>query len=244
MRRLLAAAALLLAAPGGAGAEEARIAVATNFGEPAEALAADFNAATGDSILISQGSTGALYLQIRSGAPFAALLAADQARPERLAAEGLAVPESRFTYARGRLALFSRDYGVSVGPDLLRAGDIARIAIADPDVAPYGVAAMATLRSLGVEDAVRSRIVFGKNVAQAYQFVWSGSAEVGFVALAQVVNHLGGARWVVPESMHPPIDQDAILIDPELKAARAFLDYLKQPAAQDTIRSFGYGIVE
>jgi len=240
-RGLVAALLLILLAPA-AFAGEARIAVAANFAPAARSLASAFEAADGARVTLSFGSTGALYLQIRQGAPFGALLAADQARPARLAREGLAIAESRFTYAIGALALYRREPDLPIGPDVLKAGAFARIAIANPDVAPYGAAAMAALGALGLAETLAPRIVRGKSVAQALQFVESGAAPLGFVALSLIEGGgaARGARWVVPADLHPPIAQDAILIDGADETSKRFLHYIRSPAGRALIERAGY----
>jgi molybdate transport system substrate-binding protein len=230
-------------AAGSAGAGEARVAVAANFAEAVRAIGERFTAATGHRALFSFGSTGTLYAQIGQGAPFEVYLAADRARPERAVVEGLAVPGSRFTYASGRLVLYSRDPDRVRGADTLRQGDFTRLAIANPVTAPYGAAAVAAMEALGVYRDLAPRLVQGNNVAQAYQFVATGNAEVGLVALSQVAGHGRGSRWPVPAELHPPIAQDAVLLrrGAENPAARAFLDFLRGPEAEAVKRTFGYG---
>lgn len=243
MRRAAAAflASFLIARPAAA---EAHIAVAANFAGAASTLADDFAATGGARPILSFGATGALYLQIRNGAPYQAFLAADMRRPALLEEDGLAVEGSRFTYAVGELALFGRDAAPPIGPETLQAAAFSRLAIANPATAPYGAAAMATLEALGVAGALAPKIVRGKNVAQAFQFVWTGAAEYGLVARAQLVGRDEGARWNVPASLHPPIRQDALLIAPERPDAAGFLAYLRTPEARATIRRLGYGLAE
>ncbi len=223
-------------------AGETRVAVAANFAAAAGEIGALFERQTGHRALLSFGSTGQLYAQISQGAPFDVFLAADQVRPEKAVAEGFAVPASRFTYATGRLVLFSPDEARVRGAATLRGGDFAKIAVANPTTAPYGAAAVQTMRALGVYDALARKIVFGSNVAQAYQFVETGNAEVGFVALSQVARHAGGSRWIVPDDLHAPIAQDAVLLERGAhdEAARAFLDFLKGPAARAVLEAYGY----
>lgn len=226
-----------------AAAEVARVAVAANFAEAAAAIAERYEARSGDRILLASGSTGQLFTQIDQGAPFEAFLAADQARPARAEAEGLAVPGSRFTYATGRIVLFSPDPTLVEGPQTLRDGRFERLAIANPATAPYGTAAVEALRALGLYEGLAARIVKGNNIAQAYQFVESGNAELGFVALSQVIASHAGSRWVVPRDLYRPIAQDAVLLQAGAgnEAARGFLDYLKGPEAAAVLERFGYG---
>ena len=229
-----------------AGAEEARVAVAANFTAAAEAIAAEFLALSGHALVLSFGSSGQLYAQIVQGAPYDVFLSADAERPAMALAEGYGVEGSRFTYARGRLVLWSADPALVTGPDTLEAGGFDRLAIANPQTAPYGAAAVEAMRRLGVYGAMRDRIVAGNSVAQTHQFVQTGNAALGFVALAQVAGHGEGSRWIVPETLHAPIRQDAVLLreGAENPAARAFLDFLRGPQARAIIEAFGYGLEE
>ena len=237
------AGSLWLAASPAASAGSTNVAVAANFTAAAREIGAAFNAATGHSAVFSFGSTGQLYAQITQDAPFDVFLAADQARPMRAVTEGFAVPESRFTYATGKIVLFSKTPGLEMGPDILTDAAIRKIAIANPRTAPYGTAAVAALKALGLFDAVSPRIVQGNNIAQAYQFVETGNAEIGFVALSQIVRHADGARWVVPGTLYPAIAQDAVLLKRGTgnPAATAFIAFLKRAEAREIARSFGYG---
>ncbi|MBJ7413817.1 MAG: molybdate ABC transporter substrate-binding protein [Phenylobacterium sp.] len=242
--RLAALLSLVLAllAPA-ASAAEVKVAVAANFAEPAKAIAARFKARTGHDASLSFGSSGQFYAQIANGAPFEVLLSADRERPEKAEAEGLAVPRSRFTYAVGRLVLYSRTPGLVDGRGaVLRRGRFDKIAIADPRTAPYGVAAVDTMRKLGVYGALAPRLVQGASITQAYQFVDTGAAELGFVALSQVAWAKGGSRWLVPAASHAPIEQQAVLLKAGAgnAAARAFIGFLKGPEARAIIRSYGY----
>lgn len=223
-------------------AAEVRVAVAANFSDAAREIGALFEAESGYRPLFSFGATGQLYTQIAQGAPFDVFLAADQARPKRAVAEGLAVADSRFTYARGRLALFSRDDGRITGEAILRDGAFAKLAIANPRTAPYGAAALEALQALGLREALESKLVQGNNASQAFQFVATGNAEVGFVALSQLAVHEGGSHWVVPSKLHSPIAQDAVLLTAgeESEMARAFLDFLKSDAARAVLARYGY----
>ncbi|MEQ8936695.1 MAG: molybdate ABC transporter substrate-binding protein [Amphiplicatus sp.] len=228
-----------------ASAGEALIAVAANFAAPMEALEAAFEKSSGHALTVSAGSTGKLYAQIAGGAPFDILLAADTERPERLEAEGRAVSGSRFTYAVGRLALWSADTGF-IGEDgaaVLRDGKFRRLAIANPDLAPYGAAAMETLEELGLAETLRSKIVMGENIGQAYAMAASGNAELGFVALSQIAADKSGSRWVPPAALYKPIRQDAVLLARAAKneAALAFLAYLKSEEAHAVLARSGYG---
>ena len=246
-----AVAALALAAAIAAGsaraipADEVRVAVAANFLPVLEALEPRFTAATGHRIAASSGSTGTLFAQIEQGAPFEVFLAADSERPRLLAERGRAVPGSRFTYARGRLVLWRGDAGPEPpGPELLRARRFHHLAVANPATAPYGAAALAVLERLGLAEDLRSSLVVGESVAQAFHFVAAGGAELGFVALSQVRAHRvpTGSWWLVPETWHPPIEQQAVLLAAGNPAARRFLTFLASPEAAATIRRFGYEV--
>jgi molybdate transport system substrate-binding protein len=232
----------------GASADDVQVAVAANFAGPMEDLAAEFAKDTGHHAILATGATGAFYAQIQHGAPFEVLLAADQATPTKLEAEGLTVPATRFTYARGTLVLWSAKVGYvdSVGL-ILRNGTFRHLAIANPKLAPYGAAAVETLAALGVLEAVRPRLVQGESIAQAQQFVATGNAELGFVALSQVAAPgapAGGSFWVVPPSLHAPIEQDAVLLAAGTghPAARALWDYLRSDKAKERIRAYGYEV--
>ena len=219
-----------------------RVAVAANFTESAREIAAAFERETGHRVLLSFGSTGQLYAQIAQGAPFEVFLAADEERPARAEAEGLAVEGSRLTYARGRLVLFSMEEGRVRGPEALEDPEVRRIALANPRTAPYGRAALETMRALDLEAALAGRQVIGTNVSQAQQFVRTGNAEIGFLALSQVLGRREGSRWLVPEELHAPIRQQAALLDPgrENPAARRFLAFLQSDAARAILRRRGY----
>lgn len=236
------------AIPGKVRADEALAAVATNFAEVIEALAPGFEAASGHRLRLASGSTGKLYAQIVNGAPFDIFLAADQRRPELLAASNGAVQGSRFTYAIGRLALWSPDADriSGDGANVLRRGDFRHLAIANPKLAPYGIAAKQTLEELDLWAALQEKIVQGENIGQAFALVATGNAEVGFVALSAVLsprNRNTGSRWEVPTQMYRPIRQDAVLLahGADNAAARAFLVYIKGDKARKVIAAFGYG---
>ena len=226
-------------------AAEATVAVAANFAEPMKAIAADFSRATGHTLKLSTGATGKFYAQIVNGAPFDVLLAADDETPARLVRENRAVPGSAFTYATGRLVLWSATAGRVQDERALRAGDTRFLAIANPKTAPYGRAARETLASLKI-DVPEQRQVVGESIAQAYQFAATGNAELGFVALSQVWKdgrYTTGSGWIVPDTLHQPIRQDAVLLERARNnpAARALLDYLRSPAARQTVQRYGYG---
>ena len=224
-------------------AAEVNVAVAANFTEPAKEIAARFKARTGHDATLSFGSSGQFYTQIANGAPFGVFLSADRERPEKAEAEGLGVGGSRFTYAVGRLVLYSRAAELVDGKGaVLKAGKFQKIAIADPKTAPYGVAAVETMKKLGVYAALTPKLVQGTSITQAYQFIDTGAAELGFVALSQVVALKGGSRWVVPAADHTPIDQQAVLLKTGAAnpAATAFMAFLKGGEAKAIIRKYGY----
>ena len=227
-------------------AAEVRVAVASNFAAPMQRLAAAFEQDSGHRVRLSVGSTGALYAQIRNGAPFDVLLAADDETPQNIEREGLGVAGSRITYAIGRLVLWSRQAErVDVNGEVLRRGDVERLALANPKLAPYGRAAVETLTRMGVWPAWQPRLVMGENIAQAYQFVSTGNAPLGFVALSQVWAQgqiREGSAWIVPADWHHPIRQDAILLRSGSgnPAAQALMRYLRSEPARALIRAHGY----
>lgn len=243
---ILFAATLLSAGCGGSPdprTAEVRVAVATNFAEVQTELAHRFEERTGVRIRASTGASGQLYAQIVNGAPFDVFLSADAERPARLEREGWAVPGTRFTYAEGRLALYGPGLdSVRAGGADLREGGFTRLAIANPRTAPYGVAAEQVLSRLGVDAEARSRVVQGENIGQTYQFVRSGAAELGFVALSQVLDEPRHRYWVVPADHHDPIAQDAVLLREGAgnPAAREYLAFLRSGEAREVIEAAGY----
>ena len=250
-RRRWAAAMLGIAAAGwsrSVRAEEVLVAVAANFIGPMQRLADDFAAATGHRTTLSAGPTGRFHSQIAlGGAPYHVLLSADDETPRRLVAEGYAVAGSAFTYAIGELVLWSpqADLVDVQGSVLASPARFRKLAIANPKVAPYGRAAIQVLRARGLEAALRTRLVVGESVAQALQFVVSGNAELGFVALSQLMvprRSAAGSMWRVPQGLHEEIRQDAVLLraGADSAAARALLEYLKTPAARSVMRAYGY----
>jgi molybdate transport system substrate-binding protein len=227
-------------------AAEVTVAVAANFTGPMQKIAAAFERDTGHKAVLAFGSTGRFYAQVRNGAPFQVLLAADDQATSRLEKDGLAVPGSRFTYATGRLVLWSATPGL-VDPrgDVLRAPGPDKVAVADPKLAPYGAAAMQVIEKLGVADQLRPRLVQGESIGQAFQFVSTGNAAMGFVALSQVVvdgRITSGSAWIVPAQLHAPIRQEAVLLKggDGKPAAAALVAYLKGPTARGIVRAHGY----
>ena len=227
-------------------AAETHVAVAANFTEAAKEIGAAFATATGHKALFSFGSTGQFYNQISQAAPFEVFLAADQATPKKAVDAGFAVADSRFVYATGKIVLFSKDKALVKGAETLKSGRFAKIAIANPATAPYGAAAVAAMKALGVYDTLGDKIVQGNNIAQVYGFVETGNAEIGFVALSQVANSDEGSRWVVPDDLYPTIAQDAVLLKTgaDNPAARAFLAFLKGREARAIKEKYGYGAGE
>jgi len=229
-----------------ASAEEAQVAVAANFTAPMKEIIAGFEQQTGHEVRASYGSTGKLYAQIKNGAPFHALLAADQQRPQLLEDEGVAVPGSRFTYAIGTLVLWSADPDfVDSEGEVLKRGAFEKLSLANPKLAPYGEASIQTLEALGLKEAIEPKLVMGENIAQAYQFVHTGNAKVGFVALSQVMTGgkiTKGSGWIVPGDMHAPIRQDAVILESgkDNAAINDLFAYLQSDKAHEIIHAFGY----
>lgn len=227
------------------------VAAAANFTKTAEAMVEPFRNATGHDLQLTTGSTGKLYAQIGEGAPFDVMLSADAATPARLIEEGKAVEGTSFTYAIGRLTLWSSDPGriAEDGVAALQDPALRFVALANPDLAPYGVAARETLKSLGLWDILQPKIAMGQNVGQTHSMVATGAAEIGFVALSAVMSPRAtsqGSRWNVPQELFTPIRQDAVLLDhgADNAAARAFLDFLRTDEAAAVIEAFGYAVVD
>ncbi|VXC04922.1 Molybdate-binding protein ModA [Pseudomonas sp. 8Z] len=230
----------------GAMADEVKVAVAANFTAPMQALAPAFEKATGHRLVASFGATGQFYAQIKNGAPFEVLLAADDSTPAKLEREGEIAPGSRFTYAIGGLVLWSADPAYLDGTDAaLKAGQFKHLAIANPKTAPYGLAATQVLAKLGLSDTLKGKLVEGQNISQAQQFVATGNAELGFIALSQVYKDgklSSGSAWLAPDTLHEPIRQDAVILKQGAHnpAAAALVEYLKGAQAAQMIESFGY----
>jgi molybdate transport system substrate-binding protein len=242
------AALLALMAWGAAQAADVQVAVAANFTAPMQKIAAAFEKDTGHKAVLAFGATGKFYAQIANGAPFEVLLAADDDTPAKLEAEHRTVAGTRFTYATGKLVLWSAQEGYVDGQgQVLNTGNYAHLAIANPKTAPYGAAAVETLTRLNLYDRVQGKLVQGENIAQTHQFVSTGNAALGFVALSQVYRDgkfTSGSGWIVPANLHSPIRQDAVILAKggANPAARALADYLKSNKARDIIRSYGYAL--
>jgi molybdate transport system substrate-binding protein len=230
----------MLAAPAKAGTVNA--AVAANFTKVAEQLGADFKAATGHDVVFSFGATGALYTQITQAAPFDVFFSADDKRTKTAITDGFAVDGTDFTYAVGKVVLYSPTLDVTDGEGVLKANAFQHIAIADPKTAPYGAAGLAVLEALGLTADVTPKIVTGENITQTLQFVDSGSTELGFVAFSQVIGKPVGQTWLPPQEMYPAIKQNAVLlkVGEANEAAVAFLEYVKSDAAVKVIEAAGY----
>lgn len=237
---------LAVFALGAAHADEVQVAVAANFTAPIQAIAADFEKDTGHKLVAAYGATGQFYTQIKNGAPFEVFLSADDTTPEKLEKEGDTVKGSRFTYAIGTLALWSAKEGYVDGKgEVLKKNEYQHLSIANPKAAPYGLAATQVLEKLKLTEATKAKIVEGQNITQAYQFVSTGNAELGFVALSQIYKDgkvTSGSAWIVPANMHDPIKQDAVILNKGKgsAAAKALVDYLKGPKAAAVIKSYGY----
>ena len=229
-------------------ADVVQVAVAANFTAPARALAEVFARTTGHEAKLSFGATGAFYTQIKNGAPFDVLLAADDERPARLEKEGDTVAGSRFTYATGQLVLWSAKPGlVDDEGAVLKHGQFGKIAIANPKNAPYGAAAVEAMEKLGLAATLQPKLVTGESIGQTYNFIATGNAELGFVALAQVLDGgklKSGSMWVVPAQYHAPIIQDAVILNRAASnpAAKAWMELLKTPQSKELIRSYGYAV--
>lgn len=250
MRLLPSLSVLLCAALAHAGvlAAQAQVAVAANFAEPIKAITAVLEKTTGHTLRLSTGASGAFYTQIRNGAPFDVFLSADNERPEQLEKDGLALPGSRFTYATGKLVLWSAKAGrVDDQGAVLKAADLGKVAYANPKTAPYGAAAVQVLDKLGLRGTITPKLVQGESIGQTFNFVKTGNADVGFVAMSQVLEGgrlKEGSMWAIPQANYDPIRQDAVLLKKgaDNEAAKALLRLLQSPNIRDLIRSYGYDI--
>ena len=245
MKRFLLSLVLLSLAVTPALAEQALVAVAANFIGPFREVAMEFEKTTGHTVQVASGSSGSFYTQIKNGAPFVVFFSADNERPKLLEEEGLGVKGSRFTYAIGRLVLWSSDPDLMKGEDTLRSGKFKHLAIANPKTAPYGAAAMQAMQKLGVWESIQPRLVMGENMGQVLGFVESGNAELGFLALSQVLDPKmkgKGGRWDVPSNLHEPIQQDVVLLEKgkDNPAANALMEFMDGPQAKAIIERYGY----
>jgi molybdate transport system substrate-binding protein len=244
LNRLIAS-LFAIASSSAALADEVPIAVAANFTAPMQKIAADFEKDTGHKVVASFGATGKFYAQIKNGAPFEVLLAADDETPTKLVSENAAVAGSNFTYAIGKLVLWSAKPGVvDEAGEVLKKGSFEHIALANPKLAPYGAAGIETMKALGAYDALQAKIVTAENIGQTYQFISSGNAELGFVALSQVLKDgkIEGSAWIVPAKYYTQIKQDAVILNngKSKPAAEALMKYLKGDKAKAVIKSYGY----
>jgi molybdate transport system substrate-binding protein len=230
-------------------AQVAHVAVAANFAEPIKAIAAVLQKTTGHTITVTLGSTGKLFAQIQNGATFDVLLAADAQTPEKLEKEGLTQPDSRFTYATGKLVLWSANAARvdAVGSVLKQASlaNLGKVAYANPKLAPYGAAAVQVMDKLGLSTSLAPKLVQGESIGQTFTFAATGNADVGFVALSQVLEGgklKSGSLWAIPQSLYDPIRQDAVVLKRGVgnEAAQALMQLLKSPNIKDLIRSYGY----
>ena len=241
----LIATLLLFLSPAMTRCDEIRVAAASNFRDALEEISVEFEKQSSHDVVLIFGATGKHYAQVVHGAPFDVFFAADTARPERLEKEGLAVAGSRFTYAIGRLALWSTNADL-VDPEgrVIGQGEYRHLAVANPDLAPYGRAAKETLQSIGLWETVSRRLVTGENIGQAFQFVASGNAELGLVAWSQL-QHGGpgtaGSWWLVPDTLHEPIEQQAVLLRPG-PAAESFLAFVQSAKSLEILSAHGYGV--
>ena len=229
-------------------ADEVQVAVAANFTAPMKGIAADFERVSGHKAILSFGATGQFYAQIKNNAPFEVFLAADSATPSKLVSEGAADAASQFTYAKGKLVLWSAKPAiVDDKGEVLKKADFDHIAIANPKLAPYGAAAVEAMKSLGVYDALSPKFVTAENIGQTLQFIKTGNAPLGFVALSQIMTNgkiAEGSAWVLPFDLYQPIKQDAVILNngKGKPAAEALMKYLKGPKAIEVIKSYGYDL--
>ena len=225
-------------------AAQTTVAVAANFTDAAKEIAAAYKAKTGNDAVLSFGASGQFYTQITQGAPFEVFLSADDERPKKAIAEGFGVEGTAFTYAVGKLVLWSKQPGLVQGEATLSKASFDKLSICNPVAAPYGAAAVETMKALSLYDALQPKLVVGANISQAFQFVQTGNAEVGFVALSQVIDDKAGSRWMVPQNLYAPIRQDAVLLKKGAgnEAATGFMGFLKGPEATAIIQKYGYEI--
>lgn len=245
MTRLAAAiTAIICLGAHAASAAQTTIAVAANFTDAAKEIAAAYKAKTGHDAVLSFGASGQFYTQISQGAPFEVFLSADDERPRKAIAEGLAVDGTAFTYAIGKLVLWSKQPGLVQGDATLTTATFDKLSICNPAAAPYGAASVETMKSLKLYDTLQPKLVVGANISQAFQFVQTGNAELGFVALSQVIDDKAGSKWMVPQNLYAPIRQDAVLLKKGEghEAATGFLTFLRGPEATAIIQKYGYQV--
>lgn len=246
--RLLSALVLTAFAQGAAWAAEANVAVAANFAEPIKAIAAVLEKTTGHTLKISTGASGAFVTQIKNGAPFDIFLSADNERPELLEKEGFAQAGTRFTYATGKLVLWSSKVGrADAQGEVLKAADLGKVAFANPKTAPYGAAAVQVMEKMGLTASLAPKLVQGESIGQTFNFVRTGNADVGFVAMSQVLEGgklKDGSMWVIPQSNYGAIQQDAVILKrgANNEAAHALAKLLQSSNIKELIRSYGYDI--
>jgi molybdate transport system substrate-binding protein len=227
-------------------AAQTNVAVAANFTDAAKEIAELFKQKTGHEAVLSFGSSGQFYTQITQDAPFQVFLSADSERPKKLEEDGLGIAGSRFTYAVGKLVLWSKTPGLIKGEETLKAASFAKISICNPAAAPYGAAAVQAMKALNLYDGLQPKLVEGANITQAFQFVQTGNAEVGFIALSQLTGNSEGSRWLVPQNLYSPIRQDVVLLKKgaDNEAAKGFIAFLKGPEARAIIEKYGYEVGE
>jgi molybdate transport system substrate-binding protein len=241
--KILALAGVFLLSIGqSAFAGQVNVAVAANFTDPSKEIAEAFKAKIGHEAVLSFGASGQFYTQITQDAPFQVFLSADAERPQKLADEGLGDKATKFTYAIGKLVLWGKAADVTKGEAVLKENKFTKLSIANPTSAPYGAAAIEAMKKLGVYETLQPKIVQGNNISQAFQFVDTGNAELGFVALSQLKDVTAGTRWTVPQTLYSPIKQDAVLLKKGQgnEAATAFMTFLKGPEATAIIKKYGY----
>ena len=233
---------LILSAP--ANAEVVNIAVAANFTDAAKEMAQVFKEKTGHEAVLSFGPSGQFYAQIKENAPFQIFLSADQERPKKLVDEGFGAADSVFSYAIGKLVLWSKKPGFVKNEEVLKKGNFTKISIANPASAPYGAAAVEVMKALNVYDALEAKIVQGNSIAQTFQFIETENAELGFIAQSQIITRTDGSGWQVPQKLYKEIRQDAVLLKSgeNNEAAKAFITFLKGSVAKNIIKKFGYAI--
>lgn len=245
IKKLLFSCAFFLISPL-SNAAQIIVAVASNFSEPAKQIAKQFEHKYNTKVIISSAGTGVLANQIKNGAPYEILLSADKTTPQQLIQDGYAVKDTQFTYAQGQLVLWSKQTNfITNDANILKTNKFNFLAIANPKLAPYGSAAMQTLAKLGLTESIKNKIVTGDNISNTYQFVATGNADLGFVALSQIMNNgkiTAGSYWIVPQNITPLIQQDAIILNvgKNNPASQQFMNFIKSKTVQQIIKSYGY----